>query len=65
MRAAALEMKRGLRVNAVSPVWVKETMVILGMDSSSGMPADQVAFAYRESVEGRRNGEILNVRDFA
>ena len=65
VRAAALEMKRGLRVNAVSPVWVKETMVILGMDSSSGMPADQVAFAYRESVEGRRNGEILNVRDFA
>jgi NAD(P)-dependent dehydrogenase (short-subunit alcohol dehydrogenase family) len=32
VRAAALEMPRRLRINAVSPPWVKEKMVKLGMD---------------------------------
>jgi NAD(P)-dependent dehydrogenase (short-subunit alcohol dehydrogenase family) len=64
VRAAALEMKRGVRVNAVSPVFVKETLEAMGMDSSKGMPAEKVALAYRESVEGKRNGEIIDVRDF-
>lgn len=64
VRAAALELPRGLRVNAVSPVWVKETLQVLGMDSSSGMPAQQVALAYVESVEGKRNGEVLDTRVF-
>jgi NAD(P)-dependent dehydrogenase (short-subunit alcohol dehydrogenase family) len=65
VRAAALELPRGLRVNAVSPVWVTETLVALGMDATSGMPAQQVALAYVESVEGKRNGEILDTRAFA
>ena len=65
VRAAALEMHRGIRVNAVSPIWVKETLEAMGMDSSDGMPARLVAMAYKESVEGQRNGEILNVRNFA
>ena len=64
VRAAALEAKRGIRVNAVSPIWVKETMEAMGMDSSEGMPANQVALAYKESVEGLRNGEVLDVRQF-
>jgi len=65
VRAAALEMPRGVRINAVSPVFVKETMEILGMDSTHGMPAQKVAPAYREAVESQRNGEILDVRDYA
>jgi NAD(P)-dependent dehydrogenase (short-subunit alcohol dehydrogenase family) len=64
VRAAALEAQRGIRVNAVSPIWVKETMEAMGMDSSEGMPANQVALAYKESVEGLRNGEVLDVRHF-
>ena len=64
VRAAALEVQRGIRVNAVSPIWVKETMEAMGMDSSEGMPADQVALAYKESVEGQWNGEVLDVRHF-
>jgi hypothetical protein len=35
------------------------------MDSSSGMPAERVAQAYRSSVTGTRNGVIINARDFA
>ena len=65
VRAAALEMPEGMRVNAVSPVFVKETMEILGMDSTHGMPSEKVALAYKEAVEGRRNGEVLDVREFA
>ncbi|HEU4685153.1 MAG TPA: short chain dehydrogenase [Nitrospira sp.] len=59
VRAAALELPRGIRINAVSPPWVRETLIALGMDPSGGMPADQVGRAYLESVEGRRHGEII------
>ena len=61
----ALEMPRGLRINVVSPPWVKETLVALGMDSSGGMPAEKVAQAYRASLSGTRSGTVINARDFA
>ena len=64
VRAAALELPRGIRVNAVSPVWVKETLGALGMDPTNGMPARQVALTYLESVEGTWNGEVLETRSF-
>ena len=63
-RAAALEMPRGIRVNAVSPPWVSETLTAMGQDGSGGMPAAKVASAYVASVEGRSNGEILDARVF-
>jgi NAD(P)-dependent dehydrogenase (short-subunit alcohol dehydrogenase family) len=65
VRAAKLELPRGIRINAVSPPWVKETLLALGMDPSGGLPADQVARAYAESVEGRLNGEIIEPTNFA
>lgn len=64
-RAAALEMPRGARINVVSPPWVSETLVAMGRDGSGGLPAATVARAYVESVEGTRNGEILDARSFA
>ena len=65
VRAAALELPRGVRVNAVSPPWVKETLVALGMDPAPGMPAAAVAKAYAESVEGAKNGAVIDARAFA
>lgn len=65
MRAAALEMTRGIRINVVSPPWVKETLVALGMDASRGMPAALVAKAYAESVEGTKNGVVIDARSFS
>ena len=59
--AAALEVERGTRINVVSPGWVKETMEAMGMDSSSGTPADTVALAYKESLLSSRNGDILDM----
>ncbi len=65
VKAAALEMERGVRINVVSPVFAKETMAMMGMDSAQGMPAVQFAPSYRESIEGTRNGEVLDVRKFS
>jgi NAD(P)-dependent dehydrogenase (short-subunit alcohol dehydrogenase family) len=63
-RAAALEMPRSIRINVVSPIWVKETMEKMGMDTAGGMSAEKTARAYVESVYGSLNGEVLDVRDF-
>jgi len=65
VRAAALELPRGVRINAVSPPWVKETLVALGMDPRPGMPAASVAKAYAESVEGTKTGFVIDARAFA
>ena len=62
VRAAALEMPRGIRINVVSPPWIKETLQAMGWDASGGMPADRVAAAYVESLESRRSGEVIDAR---
>jgi NAD(P)-dependent dehydrogenase (short-subunit alcohol dehydrogenase family) len=60
VRAAALEMPRKLRINAVSPPWVKETMVKFGMDPTPGLASADVAKAYVTAVEGLCQGKILD-----
>ena len=60
VRAAALEMPRKIRINAVSPPWVKETMVKFGMDPASGLAAATVAKAYVAAVKGSHQGKILD-----
>jgi NAD(P)-dependent dehydrogenase (short-subunit alcohol dehydrogenase family) len=57
--AAAVEMPRRLRLNAVSPGWVRESLEKLGMDSSGGVPASDVARAYVGAVEGSMRGEVI------
>jgi NAD(P)-dependent dehydrogenase (short-subunit alcohol dehydrogenase family) len=62
VRAAALEIPRNVRINAVSPPWVKETMITLGMDPTRGLTARDVAKAYVAAVEGAQHGQILDPR---
>ncbi len=57
VRAAALELPRGLRVNAVSPGWVRETLATMGRDG--GTPAADVARAYVAAVEGSAQGQVI------
>jgi NAD(P)-dependent dehydrogenase (short-subunit alcohol dehydrogenase family) len=64
VRASALELQ-GLRVNAVSPIFVKETMEKMGMDSSAGMTAADTAKTYKAAIEGEFHGETLDVRKFS
>lgn len=59
VRAAALEAPRGIRVNAVSPPWVSETLQALNMDPSQGLPAAVVARSYLRSVTGADTGSVL------
>ena len=61
IRAASLELQ-GIRVNAVSPPFVKETMEMMGMDSSAGMPVTDLAQTYKAVLEGEFHGEILDAR---
>ena len=56
VRAAALEAPRGIRVNVVSPPWVRETLIALKMDPTHGLPADVVARSYARSVNGAETG---------
>lgn len=65
VRAAALEMPRGLRVNAVSPPWVSETLAAMGEDPDGGLPAAEVASAYEASVEGTQTGAVIDAREIA
>jgi NAD(P)-dependent dehydrogenase (short-subunit alcohol dehydrogenase family) len=60
VRAAALELPRKLRINAVSPPWVRETLIKLGMDPTPGLPSAEVAKAYVAAVEGSHQGRILD-----
>lgn len=59
VRAAAVEMPRGLRLNAISPGWVRESLVKLRMDPSDGTPAADVARAYVDVVEGAMQGQTI------
>lgn len=59
VRAAALEAPRKIRVNAVSPPWVTETLQALKMDTSQGLPAAIVARTYVRSVTGTDSGATL------
>lgn len=65
VRAAALELPRGIRVNVVSPPWVTETLIARKMDPSLGMPAATVAQAYLASVEGTATGQTFDPRKLA
>jgi NAD(P)-dependent dehydrogenase (short-subunit alcohol dehydrogenase family) len=59
VRAVSLEAPRRIRVNAVSPPWVTETLRLLGMDTAQGLPAASVARAYVQSVTGNETGAVL------
>lgn len=63
VKAASLELDT-LRINVVSPVFVKETMAMMGMDTEEGLSADDTAKAYVEAVTGSMTGQILDAPDF-
>jgi NAD(P)-dependent dehydrogenase (short-subunit alcohol dehydrogenase family) len=60
VRAAALELPRGLRINAVSPEWTTGTLELFGMDPSWGISAESVAAAYVVAVEGSMTGTVID-----
>lgn len=61
VRAAALEMPRNIRINAIAPGWVRETLLQLNMNPTGGTPADIVAQTYLYAVESKFTGQVLDV----
>jgi NAD(P)-dependent dehydrogenase (short-subunit alcohol dehydrogenase family) len=63
VRAAAIELPRGLRINVVSPGLLDESADALGdyFRGHETVPGRRVANAYVKSVEGRLTGQVLSV----
>ena len=52
VRAAALDLGRGVRINVVSPVFVTETAVQMGLGPTGTMSAAETARAYQTVSQG-------------
>lgn len=63
VRAAAIELPRALRINAVSPGVLVESMDDLGpyFRGFEAVPAARVALGYARSVEGADTGRVYEV----
>lgn len=62
--AAAIELPRGLRINAISPTVLTESMGSYGpfFPGFESVPAARVALAYQRSVEGAQTGRVYRVQ---
>lgn len=56
---AAAEMPRGIRLNSVSPGWVRETLEKMGRDGAQGTPVAEVVRAYVGLIEGTGRGLVV------
>lgn len=63
VKAAALEVD-AFRINVVAPIFVKETMAMMGMDTEAGLSADDTAKAYFAAVTGTMHGMTLDAPDY-
>jgi NAD(P)-dependent dehydrogenase (short-subunit alcohol dehydrogenase family) len=63
VRAAAIELPRGLRINAVSPTVLSESMAAYGPFFRGFEPvrAARVGLAYSRSIEGAQTGQVFTV----
>lgn len=63
VRAAAIELPRGIRVNSVSPTVLVESMEVYApyFRGFKPVPAADVALAYAKSVEGLQTGQTYIV----
>ncbi|MFG2490416.1 short chain dehydrogenase [Streptomyces caniferus] len=61
VRNAADELPRRLRINLISPGWIKETLERMGADGTDGTPVAEVARAYVAAVEGAVHGETMRL----
>lgn len=63
VRAAAIELPRGLRINSISPGLLDESVAALGdyFRGHETVPGKRVASAFVKSVEGRLTGQVFHV----
>ncbi len=63
VKGAAIELPRGIRINAVSPTVVAESMSVFGsyFPGQDPVPVAKVALAYVKSIEGLQTGQVYPV----
>lgn len=63
VRAAAIELPRGLRINAVSPTVLVESMAGYGpyFRGYKPVPAAEAALGFAKSVEGAQTGQVFRI----
>jgi len=64
VRAAALDVDKGVRINAVSPIFINITARKMGLTDIGTMTKEETAKAYLASVEGNMTGQVLDVREY-
>ena len=64
VKAAALELGAKVRINVVSPIFVEETLEMMGMDSAQGLSAADTAKAYVAAIQTDRSGQVLDVKNY-
>jgi len=63
VKAVSLELEEH-RINIVSPVFAKETLDLMGYDSTNAISATKFVKAYKKALEGKDNGKVFDVRDY-
>lgn len=58
VKSASVDYDR-IRVNAVSPGWITETLIAMGMDTDPGLPAKEVAKVYVDMINNSTTGDIV------
>lgn len=63
VKAASIEMPKGIRINVVSPTVILETMPKYGpyFRGFKPVPVSHVALAYSKSIEGLQTGQVYRV----
>lgn len=63
VRGAAIELPRGLRINAVSPTVIEEALPAYGtfFPGTKSIPAQEAALGYVKSVEGAQTGRVYRL----
>lgn len=63
VKAAAIELERGMRINVISPGVLVESLPVFGpyFRGHDAVPGSRVANAYVKSVEGGLTGQVIHV----
>ncbi|SON55071.1 short chain dehydrogenase [Hartmannibacter diazotrophicus] len=63
VRAAAIAMPRGIRINLVSPTVIEESLPAYGpfFPGTKAVPAAEAALGYVKSVEGAQTGRVYRI----
>lgn len=64
VRAINIEQYRGVRINAVSPAFIKETAELMGMEIPNSIPAADTATVYKRVMESNESGIVADVPEY-